>query len=194
MVQQSLPYATMVAGIYLHGARLLEGGAEEAGRLHVDAHGPEDDGEVVVVRVVHVLQLHQRRLPRDLRRHLFSVVWCCVEEDEGGVSEVGWLVIVGQLNHRSSTTTSSPKNNKKRERTYLVVGQAGGREDGDLLPARHRVHHVDRRDAGLDHGARVVAAGGVDGLPVDVEEGVGEHGRRAVDHLPGAVERANGEG
>lgn len=47
---------------------------------------------------------------------------------------------------------------------------------------------------GLDHGAGVVAAGGVDGLPVDVQKGVGEHGRRAVDHLARAVEGAGGEG
>lgn len=54
--------------------------------------------EVVVMRVVYVLELDERRLARDLRGH-------------------------------------------------LVVGEAGGGEDGDLLPARHGVHHVDGRDA-----------------------------------------------
>ena len=46
----------------LHGARLLEVVAEEARRLHVDAHGAEDDGEVLLVRVLRVLELDQRRL------------------------------------------------------------------------------------------------------------------------------------
>ena len=33
----------------------------------------------------------------------------------------------------------------------LIVGQAGGGEEGDLLAARDRVHHVDRGDARADH-------------------------------------------
>ncbi len=124
----------------LHGPALLEVVAEEAGRLHVHAHGAEHDGEVLLVPVHRVLLLHQRRLPGDLRRH-------------------------------------------------LVVRQAGRREDRDLLPARHRVHHVDRRDPRLDHRLRVVARRRVDGLPVDVQVRLGQHLRRRVDHLARPVER-----
>ena len=33
----------------------------------------------------------------------------------------------------------------------LVMGQTGGREDGDLLASSNRVHGVDGRDPGCDH-------------------------------------------
>jgi len=101
----------------LHGAVLDKVLLEEARRLHVDAHGGEDDGEVVRVRVVHVLagQLDQAGLAADLRRD-------------------------------------------------LVVRQAGGRKDRDLLATRDAVHGVDGRDARLDHLLGVDARARVDGL------------------------------
>ena len=46
---------------------------------------------------------------------------------------------------------------KHRERvalwqwTHLIVGQTGGREDGDLLSAGDGVHTVDSGDTRLDH-------------------------------------------
>jgi len=51
-----------------HRAALLKVLREEAGRLHVHAHGAEDDGEVVLVRVHRVLArlLHEARLAHDL--------------------------------------------------------------------------------------------------------------------------------
>ena len=56
----------------LHGAVLLEVLLEEARRLHVDAHGGEHNGEVVLVVVQHRLagDLDQPGLPADLRGDL----------------------------------------------------------------------------------------------------------------------------
>ncbi len=53
----------------LHGAVLLEVLLEEASSLHVDAHGGEDDGEVVLVVVLHAAllgELDQAGLATDL--------------------------------------------------------------------------------------------------------------------------------
>ena len=56
----------------------------------------------------------------------------------------------------------------------VLVGEAGGGEDGDLMTACDGVHGVDGGDAGLDHGLRIFAGGGVDGHVVDVEVGLGQ--------------------
>ena len=55
---------------------------------------------------------------------------------------------------------------------HLVVRQAGGGEDRDLLSARDAVHPVDRRDSRLDHLLRVDARPRIDRLAC-----VGEHKR-----------------
>merc|ERR1719491_1072387 len=127
-------------GSALHSAALLEVAAEKPGGFHVHSHGAEDDGEVLLVRVLSVLETDERRLASDLSGH-------------------------------------------------LVVGQTCRREDGDLLPTRHGVHHVDGRDTRLDHRLGVVPAGRVDGLAVDVEVGLRQDGRAVVDDLSGSVER-----
>lgn len=48
--------------------------------------------------------------------------------------------------------------------SYLVVGQAGCREDGNLLTSGDAVHPIDGRDTGLDHLFGVDTALRVDGL------------------------------
>lgn len=80
----------------------LEVGLEETSGLHVDSHGCEHNGEIVIRVVHHVLLLH-----------------------EGGLS--------ANLS------------------TDLIVGQTGRREERDLLAAGDGVHHIDGRDARLDH-------------------------------------------
>ena len=64
-------------------------------------------------------------------------------------------------------------------RCNVVVRQASGREEGDLLAARDGVHHVDRGDAGLDHLLGVGALRGVDGRAVDVQMLLCQHGGAA---------------
>ncbi|GIX65223.1 uncharacterized protein BcabD6B2_46580 [Babesia caballi] len=75
-------------------------------------------------------------------------------------------------------------------RTDLVVRQAGGREERNLLPQDHRVHDVDGGNARFEHLPRVQPAHRVDGLPVDVNVLVGEDPRPPVDRLPAPVEDA----
>ena len=54
----------------LHGSALLEVLAKETRRLHVDAHGAEYNGEVVLVHVNRALSvLYERCLSADLRCH-----------------------------------------------------------------------------------------------------------------------------
>jgi hypothetical protein len=64
-------------------------------------------------------------------------------------------------------------------RRDVVVGQARGGEEGDLLAAGDGVHDVDGGDAGLDHLLGVGALRGVDGRAVDVQELLGKHGGAA---------------
>mmetsp|Transcript_22306 Transcript_22306/g.53512 ORF Transcript_22306/g.53512 Transcript_22306/m.53512 type:complete len:283 (+) Transcript_22306:600-1448(+) len=72
----------------------------------------------------------------------------------------------------------------------FVVGKTGGREKGDLLPARDRVHRVDRGNTGLDHLLGVDTRRRVDGHAHDVKVVLREHRGALVDGLPGAVEDA----
>ena len=63
------------------------------------------------------------------------------------------------------------------------MGEACGREDGNLLTKSFGVYSVDEGDAGLYHGLGVVAGGGVDGHAVEVEVSLGQqeggcHGKR----------------
>mmetsp|Transcript_9925 Transcript_9925/g.23506 ORF Transcript_9925/g.23506 Transcript_9925/m.23506 type:complete len:392 (-) Transcript_9925:217-1392(-) len=53
-------------GRALHGTGLLEIGAEETGGLHVDTHGTEDDGEVLLVSIDGVLLLDEGGLAGNL--------------------------------------------------------------------------------------------------------------------------------
>ena len=75
-------------------------------------------------------------------------------------------------------------------RSNVVVRQAGGGEEWDLLATGDGVHAVDRRDARLDHLLGVRAHLRVDGLAVDVEEVLGQHRRAFVNRLARAVEDA----
>ena len=56
-----------------------------------------------------------------------------------------------------------------------AVGEAGNREDDDLLAACNGVNGVDVRNVGFDHGLGVVTEGGGDGHAVDVGVGLGQH-------------------
>mmetsp|Transcript_17879 Transcript_17879/g.43010 ORF Transcript_17879/g.43010 Transcript_17879/m.43010 type:complete len:228 (-) Transcript_17879:463-1146(-) len=67
--------------------------------------------------------------------------------------------------------------------SHLVVGKTGGTEDGDLLPTRHGVHDIDGGNTRLDHGLGIIARGGVNGLSVDVQVGLGEDLGTGVDDL-----------
>ncbi len=73
-------------------------------------------------------------------------------------------------------------------RADLVVRQPVGGEERDLLPARDGVHHVDGRNARLDHFLRINTLVGVDRHALNVEEVLGEHGRPVVDRRARAVE------
>lgn len=73
-------------------------------------------------------------------------------------------------------------------RRDLVVRQAGGAEDGDLLAARDAVHGVDGADAGGDHLLGVDARVRVDGRAVDVEVVFSQHLGAFVDCVAAAVE------
>ncbi len=68
--------------------------------------------------------------------------------------------------------------------------QTSGRENGNLLPTSNGVHDVDAGDAGLDHLLRIDTRVRVDGLPLDVQEVLGQDGRALVDGLAGTVEDA----
>jgi len=61
----------------------------------------------------------------------------------------------------------------------VVVRQARGGEERDLLATRDGVHGVNGRDTGLDHLLRVRALGRVDGRAVDVQERLRQHRRPA---------------
>ena len=69
----------------------------------------------------------------------------------------------------------------------VVVGEAGGGENGDHLAARDGVHSVDEGDSDMEHGLGVVAGGGVDGHDVDVEVGLGQHHGEEATTLPGML-------
>ena len=71
--------------------------------------------------------------------------------------------------------------------THLVVRETGRRKDGDLLPARDRVHDVDSRNTSLNHLLRVDARIRVDRTPVNVEVLFRKHFRPFIDRQPGPV-------
>ena len=66
-----------------------------------------------------------------------------------------------------------------RRHGYLVVRQTGRRENGDLLTTGDRVHHVNRRDARLDHLLGVDSRPRVNGLTwnirTDRSEAIGDN-------------------
>jgi len=68
------------------------------------------------------------------------------------------------------------------------VWEAGGGEDGDFLTTGDRVHDVNGGDSGLDHGLGIIAGGGVDGLSVNVQVGLGQYLGTGVNDFTGAVE------
>ena len=70
----------------------------------------------------------------------------------------------------------------------LGVGQAGGREYGQLLAADQGVQAVDSRNAGLDELLGIVAGGGVHGQAVHVHAHVGQDLRPVVNGAAQAVE------
>ena len=70
------------------------------------------------------------------------------------------------------------------------MGQAGGREDGELLAAHEGVEPVDGRNAGLNELLRVVAGGGVHGQAVDIHALFGQDLGAAVDDAAEPVEDA----
>ena len=91
----------------VHGAVHLEIGLEETSSLHIDTHSGEDEGEVLLRMIMHILML-----------------------DQGGL-----------------TTNLG---------TDGVMGETGGREEGNLLATGNGVHDIDGGDTGLDHLLRVV--------------------------------------
>ena len=75
-------------------------------------------------------------------------------------------------------------------RGQLGMGQAGRREDGQLLAADEGVQPVDRGDARLDELLRVAAGRRVHRQAVDVHALLGQNLRAAVDRAAEAVEDA----
>ena len=71
----------------------------------------------------------------------------------------------------------------------LVIGEAGGREEGDCLVACNGVHSVDGRNDGLDHGLGLVTREGVNRHVIYVEVGLRKHVGGGVNDLAGPVER-----
>lgn len=63
------------------------------------------------------------------------------------------------------------------------------REEGDLLPAGDGGHHVDGGDPRLEHLLGVHSLEGVDGLALNVQEFLGQHGRAFVDGHSRTIER-----
>jgi hypothetical protein len=63
-------------------------------------------------------------------------------EDDGEVLLVVIVDTLGRLDQTGLSTNLSGN---------LVVGQTGGREDGNLLTTSNRVHGVNGRDTGRDH-------------------------------------------
>mmetsp|Transcript_3470 Transcript_3470/g.7235 ORF Transcript_3470/g.7235 Transcript_3470/m.7235 type:complete len:264 (-) Transcript_3470:535-1326(-) len=78
-------------GRALHGTALLEIGAEEPSRFHVHTHGPENDGEVLLVRVNGIFEFDEGGLTGDLGSHLI------VGKSSGG--EDGDLLPAGDRVH-----------------------------------------------------------------------------------------------
>ena len=96
--------------------------------------------------------------------------------------QVGLLVRGARLFHEISLAADL--------RGDLVMGETGGAEEGNLLPARRDVvHDADGADP-LDHLLGVGALGGVDGRALNVEVLLGHHGGSTVDGNAGAVEDA----
>ena len=130
-----------------------------------------------------------------------------IEEQAGALHRTGFLEVVpeeprglhvhthGSEHHREVVRMPVERIFQGHERRLahdlrgdFVVGQAGGREERDLLSSGHGVHDIDGRDSGLDHGLGVVSRGGVDRHTHDIQVVLREHGRRAVDLLSGSVE------
>ncbi|KAI0564002.1 hypothetical protein FGB62_31g125 [Gracilaria domingensis] len=72
----------------------------------------------------------------------------------------------------------------------LVVRQAGGAEERDLLAARNGVHDIDGGDSGLNHLLGVGSGLRVDGGAGNVQVGLRDDGRAVVDGLARSVEDA----
>mmetsp|Transcript_8400 Transcript_8400/g.12793 ORF Transcript_8400/g.12793 Transcript_8400/m.12793 type:complete len:334 (+) Transcript_8400:495-1496(+) len=72
----------------------------------------------------------------------------------------------------------------------FVMGETGSGEEGDLLSSGDGSHGIDGGDTSLDHLLGVDPLVGVDGLTLDVEELLSQHGRALIDGVSGPVEHA----
>ena len=72
----------------------------------------------------------------------------------------------------------------------LIVRESRSREDRELLPAHHRVHAVDRGNAGLDEILRKRARGGIQRSAMHVHSGFRDGRRQSVSGPSQTVENA----
>jgi hypothetical protein len=70
----------------------------------------------------------------------------------------------------------------------FVVGQTGGRENGNLLTTSNGIHAINGRDTSLDHLTWVDTRVWVDGLTLNIQEILSKNGGTLIDGLSGAVE------
>ena len=73
-------------------------------------------------------------------------------------------------------------------REQLIERFAGDRKDRDLLAFHQAIEHVDHRHAGLDHVVRQIARDRIDRRTTDVDAGIVEQLRAAVDRFRRPVE------
>lgn len=113
----------------LHGTVLFKVLLEETGSFHVDTHSGEDDGKVIVMIVQHRFTgyFDQTTLTTNLSGNL-----------KKNIAIQSKLQLGNNCNLK-----------------YLIVGETGGREDGNLLATSDRVHDVNSRDTRLNHFLRV---------------------------------------
>mmetsp|Transcript_62503 Transcript_62503/g.167417 ORF Transcript_62503/g.167417 Transcript_62503/m.167417 type:complete len:335 (+) Transcript_62503:537-1541(+) len=194
-----------VPGVPSAPGDLLAGGGDLAEGVGVGGHVREDHEDVLLPLVGEVLRGGEGQAGGD--DALDGGVVGEVQEQDDVLHGAVLLKIVLKKPCRLHVHPHGPEHNRKIIRGVvlgvlllhqpglpadlggdLVVGQAGGGEQGELLPAHDTVHGVQGGDPGLDHLLGVDTRLGVDGGAVDIQVVLGEHRRPLVQGLPRPVE------
>mmetsp|Transcript_30746 Transcript_30746/g.82329 ORF Transcript_30746/g.82329 Transcript_30746/m.82329 type:complete len:468 (-) Transcript_30746:264-1667(-) len=196
-----------VPGVATTSGHLLARGGHLAEGVGVGGHVGEDDEHVLLARVREVLGRGEGKPGRhdaldggvvrqvhEQHDVLHGAVLLEVALEEGGGLPVhahgpehDAEVLLGVVAHVLALDQGGLPAHLCRD---LVVRQTRRGEQRQLLPAHHRIHGVDRADAGLDHFLGVHARLGVERRAIDVQEVLRQHCWAFVDGLPGAVECA----
>mmetsp|Transcript_7110 Transcript_7110/g.17954 ORF Transcript_7110/g.17954 Transcript_7110/m.17954 type:complete len:561 (+) Transcript_7110:182-1864(+) len=194
-----------VAGVAAAAGHLLACGRNLAQGVRVGGHVREDHEDVLLPGVRKVL----RRGQRQARRHdaLDRRVVGQVQEEHDVLHGAVLLEVVAEEACRLHVHTHGAEDDAEVIRRVvqhvlaldqrgltadlrrdLVVRQARGREEGQLLATHHGVHGVDSTDARLDHLLGVDARLRVQRRAVDVQVILCQHRGSLVNGLARAVE------